>query len=130
MGKLTQKDIDSNTTKTAGQAWHAFDDAEKRTAAAIEKYPGFFTNPQHISRVADIEQALCKRFGPHITLYYNARENRGRPFATLKMQNPLFGVTARRGKKEYDATMKRIAASGGDIEIKQPRSGGYIVKIT
>lgn len=89
-----------NTTAAVNARWAAIDAQERnRIALANNK---FFGTKQHQSKVDAVQGIVDGFFKAHGGVYVNHRENRGKPFTTVKVTKPQFpAVSQKRKQSEY-----------------------------
>ena len=92
--------IHTNTTGGGMSAIAAKLDAENRSAAAFNAYPEFFTNPVHMKKVQEVCSILDGFFKTRKATYIVYRENRGKPFTSVKIEKPVFPAMSPAKKQE------------------------------
>ena len=108
--------INSRSAGMGDWAAAAAIDAKLRNKAAVEKYPEFFLNEDHVARVKEVRQILVNFFEKG-TIYENKRENGGKPFTVVKITKHRFpAVSLAEKKRRY---RDPLAALGVEIKFAQ-----------
>lgn len=119
-----EREIDSNPSPNA--MW-ALMDARQRSNIAVIHNRAFFESPQHQARIRAVRDVVDGFFRIRKDVYVNHRENRGHPFSTVKVDNPVFPNVSQKKKKElfYDP----LTALGVEI-LRSRRTNSYILRIS
>jgi hypothetical protein len=113
--------------KESSCPWFAKADIAERAAAALKADPAFFKNPAHIGKVETVEQIVINFFGPSKGVYVTPRLNKGKPFTSVKVDNPVFPnnlSTKKRKEIFYDP----LAAMGVEI-IYSKNTNSYLFRV-
>jgi hypothetical protein len=101
-------------------------DARQRSLSAVIGNRAFFEDPQHQSRVRKVQDVVDNFFRIRKGVYVNHRENRGRPFTTVKVDHPAFPNVSQRKKQEQ--FYAPLAAIGVEI-LRSNRTNSYILRV-
>jgi hypothetical protein len=66
------------------------DDVLSRNAAAIAKFPNFFSNPAHEKTVQEVLAIVDGFFAERAGVYVNQRTGHNKPFTVVKVERPRF----------------------------------------
>ena len=114
-----------NSNPSHNPRW-AVADARNRSNDAFNACRDFFGSRQHQRKIAAVQDIVNGFFRVKKGVYVNHRENRGRPFTTVKVDDPVFPNVGRRKKNEqfYDP----LTALGVEI-IRSTRTNSYILHV-
>jgi len=114
------------TSHASYGGWTARKDVEERIAQAYEMFPNFFNDPGHIQKVQQVEQ-IRQFFTCHKAVYVNARFNRGKPFTTIKVDNPKFPnhLSAKEKKELYYKPLEAL----GIVPRFSPGTNSYLFRV-
>lgn len=111
---------------SASNARWAASDAEIRNECALENHPAFFGSQQHQERIARVRDIVDGFFKVRRRIYVNHRENRGKPFTTVKVDGPVFpNVSQQRKQSEY---LDPLRALGVEIVFSK-RTNSYLYHV-
>lgn len=114
-----------NTTAAFNAKWAAIDAQERNKDALASN--AFFTSRQHQRKIAAVQQIVDGFFKVHAGVYVNHRENRGKPFTTVKVAKPRFPAVGQ-ARKQSDY-LDPLRALGVEIVFsKQTNSYLYHVR--
>lgn len=101
-------------------------DARERSNNAFEQNRSFFASRQHQAKIAAVQDIVNGFFRVKKGVYVNHRDNRGRPFTTVKVDDPVFPNVSQRKKNEsfYDP----LTALGVEI-LRSNRTNSYILHV-
>jgi hypothetical protein len=118
-----EREIDSNP---AANAVRALLDARQRNDNAVVHNRAFFQSPQHLARLRAVQDVVDNFFRIRKGVYVNHRENRGRPFSTVKVDNPAFpNVSTARKQAQFYAPLQAL---GVEI-LRSGRTNSYILRV-
>lgn len=123
----TVKDHDRTIeAETAHNARWAAIDAQRRSQDAAAQHAGFFKDRDHQNKIGQVMDIVGDFFRVRRGIYVNHRENRGNPFTTVKVDNPVFPTVSRdRKEREYLAPLRNL---GVEIVFSK-RTNSYIYRI-
>lgn len=121
-----EKTINVEPTKSAREARAAVLDCQFRSQEAMSNNP-FFSDPAHVAKLARTETIIRDFFGTSIVDHYvNHRENRGKPFTTIKIKVSNFpNASKRRKEAQYDAPLAAL----GVERINSVRSNSLLFRV-
>lgn len=118
-----EREIDSNPSPNA--MW-ALMDARQRSNIAVIHNRAFFESPQHQARIRAVQDVVDDFFRIRKGVYVNHRENRGRPFSTIKVDNPVFpNVSPAQKQQRFYAPLQAL---GVEI-LRSGRTNSYILRV-
>ena len=101
-------------------------DAKVRSQQAAERNPAFFNSRQHQAKIAAVCDIVEGFFKIKKGVYVNHRENRGKPFTTVKVDNPAFPNVSR--AKKQSSYLDPLRALGVEI-VFSARTNSYIFHV-
>lgn len=121
-----EKKINVEPTKSAYAARKAAIDCQFRSQEAMSKNP-FFSDPAHVAKLSQTQAIIRDFFGSNIVDHYvNHRENRGKPFTTIKIKVSSFPNAGKRRKEaQYDAPLAAL----GVERINSVRSNSLLFRV-
>lgn len=132
--KLKTKDeelelFEGSRTQTAGQAWHAFLDAEQRSREAERNNPAFQSS-EHLKKINGVLDVLKKHSGKKLLIEYvdYYKNSRGRGFTVIKT---IFGFDRRtynNQKMKLDLTQFGAELKNG-VPCKKPGHLNLLIHI-
>jgi hypothetical protein len=103
------------------------DDVQARNAAAIAKFPGFFSNPAHQQKVQEVLAIVDGFFAIRAGVYVNQRTGHDKPFTVVKVERPRFPNNL--PKAERNARFHApLAALGVEVKFAQG-TNSYLIHI-
>jgi hypothetical protein len=114
-------------TRKAPLAWFALKDANKRIAHALETASDYFNDPQYKARLDEVTKIVKGFFRVSKGFYINPRLNNGKPFTTVKVDNPVFPnhlTSKQRQEMFYDP----LEALGVEIRFSKG-TNSYLFKV-
>ena len=77
-------------------------DCEERSEMALEKFPDFFTNPDHLKKVDEVIRIVTDFFPIKKGVYTNRRVGNRKtgPFTTVKIDDPVFPNWLKQSEKD------------------------------
>ena len=93
------KEIETNE---ATVPWHAARDAFARSQRAEVEHAEFFASADHESRVNATVKIVSDFLRVRKGLYVTRRANGGRPFTTVKIDNPVFPNTKTQAQRDAE----------------------------
>jgi len=125
MQQLADRVIDVAVTSSVYAARAAAIDAVARSKAAAAANPGFFGNPAHQGKLDEVEAIIENFFDGHGGIYRTHRENRGKPFTTVKVQSPRWPSKGKCRNADY---LDRLHALGVVVVLSK-RSNSYLYHV-
>jgi hypothetical protein len=121
-----EKTINAEPTKSAYAARAAAIDCRGRSNEALANN-AFFRDPAHVAKLARTDAVLRDFFGTSIVEHYvNHRENRGKPFTTIKIKLSTFPrASAARKTAQYDAPLADL----GVERITSKRTNSLLYRV-
>ncbi len=112
--------------------WSKEQDRQERDTSARERYSDFFTDPDHVSRVTNVEQILKNGFGKRFKVVPTARTGRSDPFTAVAAFIPGQDVdheymTGLVNDRKYDVEHQLRSIS--NIKYDTNKKGHYIVHV-
>lgn len=94
---IQEETIDKSSTGFWGRT-----DCEDRSQMALDKYPNFFNNAEHILRTEQVLELVNSFFKIKKGVYVNHRlgTTKSGPFTAIKVDNPVFPNALKREVKE------------------------------
>jgi hypothetical protein len=102
-------------------------DVHQRSLDALDRYPSFFDDPAHTSRVDAVEQIVKKFFTVRNGMYRNYRVGRGKPFTVIKVDKPNFPNHLSRA--ERDRLYHTPLAQLGVEPIFSKKTNSYLFRV-
>ena len=118
--------IDAETTHSIVAARGAAIDAIARSKQALRAHADFFDNPAHQAKIKAVQDVVEGFFKVHGGFYVNHRENRGKPFTTVKLVSPAWPKGGDRTKEA--SYLKPLRDMGVEIVFSK-RSNSYLYHV-
>ena len=121
-----EKTINAEPTQSAYAARAAAIDCRGRSEWAKASNP-FFSSPEHMAKLARTEAVLRDFFGNSIVEHYvNHRDNRGKPFTTIKIKVSNFPrASAARKMAQYDSPLADL----GVERVNSKRTNSLLYRV-
>jgi hypothetical protein len=75
-------------------------DAKERSNAALEEHRDFFESPAHQEKIRQVCVIVEGFFRDYRQIYVTHRDNRGRPFTSVKVEGPLWPSVSTQVKQQ------------------------------
>ena len=103
------------------------DDVEARNAAAMAKFPNFFSNPAHQHVVQEVLGIVDGFFAERAGVYVNQRTGHNKPFTVVKVERPRFPNNLPKAERDarFHAPLKALG-----VEVKfAAGTNSYLIHI-